>query len=135
MIEEMKDKDPEMWNVVSPIPPRNPKSRVRELSEKSCDICGEEEDIVLTKHHYTRNERSLRNRKRLSFPNGRTWDWRCANCHLAFNKSGTKPFYAAGGYQEKHQMTAPPRPVRPTRLVARYTRSTGVLERFERERL
>lgn len=129
-IEELKDKEPEMWNAVSPIPPRNPKSRKREEAEKSCDICGDEEDVVLTKHHYTRSERAHRNKKGLSFPAGRAWDWRCANCHLAFNRLGAQ-FYKEGGYQEKHQSThlhTPP--ATESRLVARYTRSTGILERF-----
>lgn len=131
-IEEMKDKEPERWNVLSPLPRRNPNSRNREESEKSCDICADEEGIILTKHHYTRSERAYRRRKGLSFPGGRAWDWRCANCHLAFNRLGAEQFYREGGYQEKYQSTTHLHtpPASESRLVARYTLSTGTLEKF-----
>ncbi len=128
-IEEMKDKEPEMWKVLSPLE-WNPNSRSRGESEKSCDICGEEETVLLTKHHYTRSEKSYRRRKGLSFPNGRPWDWRCANCHLAFNRLGADQFYREEGYQERHCVEFMPCPSQSPRLIARYTLSAGILERF-----
>lgn len=54
----------------------------------SCDACGEPDPLVLTKHHYTRKERHL-----LKIKGGADWTWRCANCHMRFNRLGTKKFY------------------------------------------
>ena len=89
----------------------------------TCDVCRESEEIVLTKHHYTRQEKHI-----LKMRGGRNWIYRCANCHTAFNRLGATQFYAPGGYYEVHSMTAKRRG--PARLIAKYTRSTRLTELF-----
>ncbi len=108
---------------------------------QKCDVCGIAEKIVLTKHHYTKEERHI-----LRLPKRHpSWTYRCANCHMAFNKLGAMKYYEIGGYwdtnfmanaagtkdhpeldryvdltQETHVSTPP-------KLVASYTRSTRSL--------
>jgi len=69
-----------------------------------CDVCGEKEEAILTKHHYTRREKSKLKIKK----DGRKWIYRCANCHMAFNKLGVKQFYAPGGYYDTHRVVREP---------------------------
>lgn len=126
-----------MWAVISPR--RIFTSLTRSLEDESCDICGDAERIVLTRHHYTREERIIRDRKRLTFPGSRPWDYRCSNCHMVFNKIGEEQFYREGGYQETHQglraqedkKSPAKKVISPPRLVARYNRTTREVERFE----
>lgn len=64
---------------------------------KVCDVCRESEEAVLTKHHYTRREKHI-----LKLKTKRAWTYRCANCHMAFNKLGVMKFYEPGGYWDTH---------------------------------
>ncbi len=110
--------------------------------KKICDVCGLVEIAVLTRHHYSRQERHI---LKISKSKGR-WTWRCANCHMAFNKLGCMRYYAVGGYWDTHFMinfsksslvVEKPKKriikrkkiIKP-RLVARYTLSKKRLEVF-----
>lgn len=114
------------------------------MSEKKkiCDVCGLVGRIILTRHHYTKQERHI---LKISKSKGR-WTWRCANCHIAFNRLGCMLYYEAGGYWDTHFMInfsesssmieKPKRMIikrikiiKP-RLVARYTLSKKRLEVF-----
>lgn len=67
----------------------------------TCDVCGKDEKVVLTKHHYTGQEMRILNIKRVK--GQQKWVWRCANCHMAFNRLGPMKFYEKGGYWDRHK--------------------------------
>lgn len=115
------------------------------MSEKKkiCDVCGLVEIAVLTRHHYSRQERHI-----LKIRSKGNWTWRCANCHMAFNKLGCMLYYGVGGYWDTHfminfsessLMVEKPKKITIRRkkvikpiLVARYTLSKRRLEVFNR---